>query len=63
MKNMLRSAKKAPHSKLTFTCSKSTIETLEKGKNMFKVNNKNTGTTSVLVFLLLTLNLFYTLFY
>ena len=26
---------------LTFTCSKSTIETLEKGASMFKVNNKN----------------------
>ena len=31
MKNMLRSAIKAPYSKLTFTCSKLTIETLEKG--------------------------------
>ena len=31
---------------LTFTCSMSTIETLEKKLNMFKVNNKNTRTTS-----------------
>ena len=28
------------HSQLTFACSKSTIETLERGKNMLKVNNK-----------------------
>ena len=27
---------------LTFTCSKSTIETYEKVWNMFKINNKNT---------------------
>ena len=30
---------------LTFTCSKSPIEAIEKGRNMFKVNNKNTRTT------------------
>ena len=57
---------------LTLTCSKSTIETLEKVWNILKVNNKNTRTTSVrygvfivnfehisylfLVFLSLTLN-------
>ena len=49
-----------------FTCSKLTIETLEQGVNMFKVNNKDTRTTIVsfehishlvLVFLLLTLNM------
>ena len=50
----------------TFNCSKSTIETLEKVRNMFKVQNKVTKTTSMayfrtyfthsLVFLLLTLN-------
>ena len=32
-------------SKLIFTCSKSPIETLEKVRDMFKVNNKNTRTT------------------
>ena len=47
---------------LIFTCSKSTIETLKKMWNMFKVDNKITRTTSwcishfFLVFLLLTLN-------
>ena len=35
-------------SQLTFTCSKSTTETLEKDvKYMFKVNNKNTTKTSM----------------
>ena len=48
---------------LTFTCSTSTIETTEKVWNMFKVNNKNTIIDIVLVFLLLTLNLFHTFFY
>ena len=48
----------------TFTCSKSTVETLE-NVNMFKVNDENTRTTSminevVLVSLFLTLDLFYT---
>ena len=33
-------------SQLTLTWSKSTIETLEKVKNMFKINNKITTTTS-----------------
>ena len=28
------------YSQLTFTCSRSTIETLKKGMNMFNVNNK-----------------------
>ena len=32
---------------LTFTCSKSTIETREKMRHMFKVDNKNTRTTSL----------------
>ena len=32
------------------TSSKSTIETLEKGVNMFKVKNKNTITTSLTSF-------------
>ena len=31
---------------LTFTCSESTIETLEKGWNVFRVNNKVTRTMS-----------------
>ena len=31
---------------LTFTWSKSIIETLEKGANIFKVNNKNTDVVS-----------------
>ena len=39
------------HSDLTFTYSKPTIEILEKKMcNMFKVNNKNTRTTSVTLF-------------
>ena len=43
---------------LTFTCSKSPIETLEKVGNVSKVYYKN----AVLVFLLLTLNIFHTFF-
>ena len=35
---------------VTFPCSKSAIETLEKGVNMFKVNNKNSKTTSLTPF-------------
>ena len=42
----------------TITYSKLTTETLEQGGNMFKVNNKDTR----LVTLLLTLNIFHTLF-
>ena len=34
-------------SQLAFTYPKLTIETLEKDVNMFKVNNKNTRTTSL----------------
>ena len=41
----------APQKQLTFICSKSTIETLEKGASMFKVNNKITGTTSLMTLL------------
>ena len=37
-------------SQLIFTCSKSTIETVEKGVNMFKFNNKNTRMTSMTSF-------------
>ena len=46
------------------TCSKLTIKALNKVRNMFKVNNKDTRTTPgvVLVSLLLTLNIFHTLF-
>ena len=33
---------------LTVTCSKSTIETLEKGEKYFEVNNKNTRMTLTL---------------
>ena len=41
------------------TYSKMTLGTLEQGGNMYKVNNKGTGTTLVvLVSLLLTLNIF-----
>ena len=43
-------------SQLTFTCSKSTIEMLEKGVNIFKVDNKKNHQNDVdvvLVFLLL----------
>ena len=35
------------YTQLTFTCSTSTIEALEKGVNMFKLNNKNTRTRSM----------------
>ena len=35
---------------LTFTCSISTVETLEKGVKHAKINNKNTRTTSVTLF-------------
>ena len=50
---------------LTFTCSKSIIETVEKDVNMFKVNNmyqvnkyqKVIDVVLLLVFLLLTLNI------
>ena len=34
----------------TFTYSKLTIETLEEGMNMFKVNNKDTRTTPMVWF-------------
>ena len=45
------------------TCSKLTIVTLEKGVKYFKVNNKDTDANGVvLVSLLLTLNIFHTLF-
>ena len=58
-------------SQLAFNCSKLTIETLDKVRSMFKVNNKDTKTTPfgvfivnfehvshlALVFLLLTLNM------
>ena len=37
-------------SQLTFTCSKSTMETLEKVWHMFRVNNKNIRTTSLTSF-------------
>ena len=44
-------------------CSKLTTETLEQGVKYVQVNNKDTKTTPgvVLVFLLLTLNIFHTL--
>ena len=49
---------------ITFTCSKSTIETIEKIWNMFKVNNENIKRhwrrSGVL---LLILNIFHTLFW
>ena len=50
--------------KLAFTCSKSTIETPEKACNMVKVNNKNNRDINdvVILFLLLTLNIFHTFF-
>ena len=35
---------------VTFTCSKSTIEILENGWNMFKVNNKNVRTTPLILY-------------
>ena len=41
------SAVKKKRSQLIVTCSKSTIETLKKMWNMFKVYNKNSRTTSV----------------
>ena len=45
---------------LTFTSSKSTTETQEKGVKYVQVHDKNTRTTSV--FLLLMLNIFQTFF-
>ena len=47
-----------------FTCSKLTIEPLEHGVKYFSVNNKDIRTMPgvVLVLLLLTLNIFHTLF-
>ena len=57
------------HTKLTFTCSKLTIEKLEKGveyvhKKTPKLtkNLQNDVNDVVLVFLLLRLNIFYTFF-
>ena len=44
---------------LAFVCSKLTIETIEQGMNMIKVNIKDTRTTASW---LLTLNIFHTLF-
>ena len=38
--------KKATCYRLTFTCSKSKIETIQKGVKQLQVNNKNTKTTS-----------------
>ena len=52
--------------KHTFTCSKPTIETLEKDMKYVKANIKNTRTTSmnvVLASLVLFLNVFYFFFY
>ena len=52
--------------KLTFTCSKSTIETLEKGVKYVQKNTKkyqNDAIDVVLMSLLLTLNIFHTFFY
>ena len=46
----------------TFTCSKSIIKTKEQDGNLFKVNNKDTRTTS-LVSLLLNWNKFHSLFW
>ena len=47
----------------TITCSKLTIETLEKGvKYVQQVNNKDNRTSLTLLSLLLTLNIFHTLF-
>ena len=43
----------------TFTCSKSTIETLEKGQKYAQKYNKNNGVNDVVqVYLLLNLNIF-----
>ena len=56
--------KKKTASQQTIACSRS-IETLEKLQNVYKVYNKDTGWSSidvVLVSLLLTLNIFHTLF-
>ena len=50
---------------LTFICSKSTIETLKKAVEYIQSYNKNKNDIIVffLVFLLLTLNMFHTIFY
>ena len=55
---MLR--KKYEDPELKCTCSKSTTETLEKGLNMFGVNNKITRTLSLNV--VLVLKIYLTLF-
>ena len=58
---MLRAKAEEP----AFTCSKLTVESLEKGvKYIIRFNNKDTRTTPgvVLVLLLLTLNIFPTFF-
>ena len=57
--------KNEPVTQLALTCSESTIETIKKVYNMFKANNKkhqDGAIDVVLVFLLLTLNIFYTFF-
>ena len=46
----MTTAGKIATSQLTFPCAKSTIETLKKGVNMFKLNNKKTRTTSLTLF-------------
>ena len=50
-----------PSSQPAFTCSKLTIQTLEQGVKYVKVNNKDTSGI-VLVSLLLTLNIFHSMF-
>ena len=47
---------------LTFTCSKAQIEPLEKGGKYFQSYNKNDVIDFVLLFLLLTLNIFHTFY-
>ena len=49
-------------SQAAFTCSKLTIKTLKQGVIMLKVNKKLPEQRHVLVSLLLTLNIFHTLF-
>ena len=57
--------KKKTAAQKTIACSRSTIKKLDKLRNVYKVYNKDTGVSSidvVLVSLLLTLNIFHTLF-
>ena len=59
---MVERRKHVEPSQSIFTCSKFIIETLEQGVKYVQVNNKDSAIGVVLVSLLLTLNIFHTLF-